>query len=154
MASSCSQSAQSKMACLLQLSQQGNAKESCFVEARTNRRKIVLARVQATLKPTKELVRTILQPGRPSQETYLLTYLLTNQLSQSDKFGKSANNSSMHNFCSESRADLKLHIHTQQRLENLSMKSVFDSVIPLFSCKDIFKTQNFAVTLYPLAIPS
>ena len=26
------------------------------------------------------------------------------------------------------------------------MKSVFDSVIPLFSCKDIFKTQNFTIT--------
>ena len=48
------QSAQSKMACLLQLSQQGNARESCFVKARANRRKTVLARVQATLKPTKE----------------------------------------------------------------------------------------------------
>ena len=28
------------------------------------------------------------------------------------------------------------------------MKTVFDSVVPLFFCKDIFKTLNFAVTLY------
>ena len=48
------QSAQSKIACLLQLPQQGNAKKSCFVKACANRRKTVLARVQATLKPTKE----------------------------------------------------------------------------------------------------
>ena len=52
------------------------------------------------------------------------------------------------------RADLKLHVHTQQGLENPSMKLVFDFVVPLFSCKDIFKTQNFNTTLYPLAILS
>ena len=28
------------------------------------------------------------------------------------------------------------------------MMSVFDFVVPLFSCKDIFKTQNFAVCCY------
>ena len=58
----------------------------------------------------------------------------------------------MHNFCPDGKAHLKLQIHTQQRLENLSMQSIFDYVVPLFSSKDIFKTQNFAVTLYPLAI--
>ena len=35
-----------------------------------------------------------------------------------------------------------------------SVKSVFDSVVPILSCKDIFKTQNLAITQYPLAIPS
>ena len=134
------------MACLLQLPQEGTAKKSYFVKAHANRRKTILARVQATSKPTKETRKDYpIQPGRPSRETYLLTYLLTylptNLVSQT-KCGTSANNSSMHNFCSECRADLKLHIHTQQRLKNLSMKSVFDSVVPLFSCKDILKTQN------------
>ena len=136
------QPAQSKIACLLQLPQRGNGKKSCFVKARTNRRKTILARVQATLNRLKKLVRTILQSGRPSRETYLATNLVSQT-----KCGKSANNSSMHNFCSECMADLKGHIHTQQRLENLFMKSFFDSVVLFFSCKDIFKTQSFANTL-------
>ena len=63
----------------------------------------------------------------------------------------SANNSNMHNFCPECRADLKFHI--QQRLENLSLKSVLTL---LFHFSHIFQslTQAFAVTLFPLAIPS
>ena len=63
----------------------------------------------------------------------------------------STNNSSMHNFCSECKADLKFHI--QQRLENLSLKSVLTL---LFHFSHIFQslTQAFAVTLFPLAIPS
>ena len=44
------------------------------MKARANRRKTVLARVQATLKPTKETRKDYpTQPGRPSQETYLLS---------------------------------------------------------------------------------
>ena len=81
------QSAQSKMACLLQLPQQGNAMESCFVKARANRRKTVLARVQATLKPTKETRKdhpTAWQAFSRNLLTYLLTYLPTNLVSQTN----------------------------------------------------------------------
>ena len=66
-----------------------------------------------------------LQPDRPSQETYLPIDLLI--VSQT-KCDESAINSSMCNFCSECMAVLKVHIHTQQRLEILSMQLFFDSV--------------------------
>ena len=35
-----------------------------------------------------------------------------------------------------------------------SIKSVFDFVVPLFSCEDMFKIRDFGITVYLLAIPS
>ena len=68
-----------------------SARECVLRESSCKSEKTILARVQVTLKPTKETREDYnLQPGRPSEETYLLTYLPTNLLSQT-KCGKSAN---------------------------------------------------------------
>ena len=57
-----------------------------------------------------KLVKTILQPGRPSQETYLPAN------SQSDKCGKSArNNSGMHNLFRMHERLESAHLYTHSK---------------------------------------
>ena len=74
----------------------------------------------------------------------------TNRLSQSNKILKSANNLIMQ-FWSECMADLKVHIHIQQKLENLK-----NQFLTMFHSSPVgtYSKHKFAIMLYPLAIPS